>query len=143
MMKIYLTVLSLLVMILLTLSHPVRRDARLECGAFGINLDPVLNATDYEEIIPCCYDHDTCYRTCGATHEQCDCQFYKCINQRCISRAADGVDCFWLAIGGYGLVHKGGALPYAQGQSTSGCAATASQSSSEEDHLDNPHNCPS
>ncbi|CAF0748476.1 unnamed protein product [Adineta steineri] len=94
------------------------------CGPMGINIDTVLRGLDRQSFIPCCVQHDLCYRTCNRTRSQCDCAFYRCFQQSCVSRYPKCIDCYAYTIEFFKLVRIGGLPSYIHDQKNNNCTAT-------------------
>lgn len=121
MSRIYSTAIIIFSLLGLISSTLFKQGNGYGCGPMGLNVDPLLNILQRDQIVPCCEGHDTCYRTCNKSRSQCDCIFYDCIVQSCIKRVPLSVDCFIYATQFYTLIRAGGVPSYTRDQRESKC----------------------
>lgn len=119
MLKICLIVLISLPMLQLVSSDTIFTDNKFECGPMAVDINPLLRLASKSEVIPCCNAHDQCYRTCGKSKEQCDCEFYRCLKRSCGNDAAN--ECDGIIFGMFSSVRFGGATSYISNQRQSNC----------------------
>ena len=131
MSTIYLIVFISIALISVVSSAPITNltQSHRGCGPVGIDVTPILQFVNQNDITPCCIQHDACYSSCNTTKIMCDNDFLTCSQNACGSKTAGVTLCNAISCGFYDTVKRAGGFSYAISQIFAKCSKTSADPS--------------
>lgn len=127
MSTIYLIVFISIALISMVSSNPITNltQSHRGCGPVGIDVTPILQYVNENDITPCCVQHDACYSSCNTTEIMCNNNFLTCTQSVCANQTTDVARCQAISCGFYLTVKYLGAPSYIISQAFAKCSKTS------------------